>query len=344
MGLDHQKTWAGTAAAGVGAGSQERMSRRKRLPPLKALKAFEAAARLGSFARAAQELFVTQTAISHQIKLLEEYVGCLLFERRPNGLALTPQGQAIFPSISAGFEHFEAAMTLISRPAPAAAQVLVVSALPSFTQEWLMPRLVDFRARWPDIDVLIQTDYRMADLSGDGADVAIRFGRGGFGDDLQADLLSTETVTPVCSPSLLKRRVGDYRPQELASFTLLNSTVRMVHEPWMSWDLWLEEVGMEASDVATGPRFSDPLLILRAAVAGVGMVLGRSMLVQDHLQAGRLVAPFPQWVKPILSSYYVVSTTEKAKLQRVAAFRDWILQTAQREAPRTGLDEAAAAT
>ena len=101
---------------------------------------------------------------------------------------------------------------------------------------------------------------------------------------------------------------------------------------------------MAASDVATGPRFSDPLLILRAAVAGVGMVLGRSMLVHDHLQAGRLVAPFPQWVKPILSSYYVVSTTEKAKLQRVAAFRDWILETTQREAPRTGRAEAATTT
>ena len=321
MGLDNQKTGAAAKEASTSA----RVFRRKRLPPLKALKAFEAAARQGSFARAAQELFVTQTAISHQIKLLEEYLGCLLFERRPNGLALTPQGHAIYPSISAGFEHFESAMTLLPRPAQAAAQVLVVSALPSFTQEWLMPRLVDFRARWPEVDVLIQTDYHMADLSGDVADVAIRFGRGGFGDDLRADLLSTETVTPVCSPSLLKRRVGDYAPQDLASFTLLNSTVRMVHEPWMSWDLWLEEVGMDASDVVTGPRFSDPLLILRAAMAGGGMVLGRSMLVHDHLHAGRLVAPFPQWVKPILSSYYLVSTSEKAKLERVAVFREWLL-------------------
>lgn len=191
---------------------------------------------------------------------------------------------------------------------------------------------MDFRARWPEIDVLIQTDYRMADLSGEGADVAIRFGRGGFGDDLQADLLSTETVTPVCSPSLLKRQPGDYAPQDLASFTLLNSSVRMVHEPWMSWDLWLEEVGMDASDVAAGPRFSDPLLILRAAMAGGGMVLGRSMLVHDHLQSGRLVTPFPGWVKPILSSYYVVSTREKAKVERVAMFRDWVLETARREA------------
>lgn len=326
-----QKTWASPATAALAA-SNARVSRRKRLPPLKALKAFEAAARLGSFARAAQEQFVTQTAISHQIKVLEEHLGCLLFERLPNGLALTPQGQAIYPSVSAGFEHFESAMTMLPRPAQASTQVLVISALPSFTQEWLMPRLVDFRARWPAVDVLIQTDYRMADLSGDGADVAIRFGRGGFGDDLRADLLSTETVTPVCSPSLLKRRPAEYRRHELASFTLLNSTVRMVHEPWISWDLWLEELGMDARDVAAGPRFSDPLLILRTAMAGGGMVLGRSMLVRDHLQSGTLVAPFPDWVKPILSSYYVVSTSDKAKLDRVSMFREWLLETARLEA------------
>ncbi len=332
MGLGNQKSWAAPSAAPGAASASSRLTRRKRLPPLKALKAFESAARLGSFARAAQELFVTHTAVSHQIKLLEEHLGCLLFERLPNGLALTPQGHAIFPAISAGFDHFESAMTLLPRPAQPAAQVLQVSALPSFTQEWLMPRLVDFRARWPDVDVLIQTDYRMADLSSDGVDVAIRFGRGEFGADLRADLLSTETVTPVCSPTLLKRRLGDYEPRDLASFTLLNSTVRMVHEPWMSWDLWLEEVGMEARDVASGPKFSDPLLILRAAMAGGGMVLGRSMLVQDHLQAGRLVAPFPGWVKPILSSYYVVSTTEKGKLERVSVFREWLLETAGREA------------
>ncbi|MGA0572069.1 LysR substrate-binding domain-containing protein [Variovorax sp. VNK109] len=336
MSLDNQKTWPhaeGKGEARRDGAPPPRAARRKRLPPLKALKAFESAARLGSFARAAQELFVTQTAVSHQIKLLEEHLGGLLFERLPSGLALTPQGQAIYPSIAAGFEHFEAAMTLLPRPAKVAAQVLVVSALPSFSQEWLIPRLVDFRARWPDIDVLIETDYKMADLAGGTADVAIRFGRGGFGEDLRADLLSTETVTPVCSPSLLKRQPGDYEPSEVAhDFVLLNSSVRMVHEPWMSWDLWLEEVGVEPMDAATGPRFSDPLLILRTAIAGRGMALGRSMLVRDHLQSGRLVAPFPDWVKPILSSYYVVSTVEKSRLERVTVFREWLLEIAAREA------------
>ena len=308
-----------------------RALRRRRLPPLKALKAFEAAARHGNFVRAAQELYVTQTAISHQIKLLEEHLGCLLFERLPNGLALTPQGEAIFPAISAGFESLEAAMNLLPRETTASSQVLVVSALPSFSQEWLLPRLVDFRARWPEVDVLIQTDYRMADLSTENVDVAIRFGRGGFAANLRADLLAAETVTPVCSPALLKRRPGEYERHEIVDFIRLNSTVRMVHEPWMSWDLWLEEVGHDMGDEPTGPHFSDPLLILRAAIAGRGLVLGRSMLVRDHLQSQRLVAPFPNWVKPIISSYYVVSTQEKSKLQSVTKFREWILDTVRRE-------------
>lgn len=329
--LNSEKTLPGAGLRGD-ASPSARALRRKRLPPLKALKAFESAARHGSFVRAAQELFVTQTAISHQIKLLEEHLGCLLFERLPNGLTLTPQGQAIYPAISAGFESFETAMTLLPRQPPPVAHPLVVSALPSFSQEWLLPRLVDFRARWPEVDVLIQTDYRMADLSTDNVDVAIRFGRGGFGPDLRADLLSAETVTPVCSPALLERPPGGYERRELADFMRLHSSVRMVHEPWMSWDLWLEEAGHEMGDATAGPRFSDPLLILRAAIAGRGLVLGRSMLVRDHMQSHRLVAPFPDWVKPILSSYYVVSTKEKASIERVAVFREWLLETAQREA------------
>lgn len=303
---------------------------RKRLPPLKALRAFEVAARLGSFAKAAEVLCVTPAAISHQIKILEEYVGHLLFERLPNGLALTTAGKTLLPGTIAGFDSLENAASLLRRPRPQSHEVLVVSALPSFAQEWLMPRLVDFRERHPEIDVLVQTEYRMVDLEGEDVDVAIRFGRAGFDSALAADLLAQETVTPVCSPKLLDRPAGSYEPRELASFTLLNSSVRMVHEPWMSWDLWLEEAGLATEDLDTGMSFSDPLLILRSAVAGRGMVLGRSMLVQDHLQAGRLVRPFSDWVKPIQSSYFIVSTVRKASTDKVAAFREWILT----EAPR----------
>jgi LysR family transcriptional regulator, glycine cleavage system transcriptional activator len=299
----------------------------RKLPPLNALRAFESSARLGSFARAASELHVTPTAVSHQIKVLEQYLGCALFQRLPNGLKLTMRGQTLLPHVEAGFDQFEAAVRLVQdkRSTP---DVLVISALPSFTQEWLLPRLVDFRQRWPNIDVLLQTEYRMVDLEKENVDVAIRFGRGDFGRDLQVDLLAHETVTPVCSPSLL----GDRRSPdkcELSSFVLLNSSVRMVHEPWMSWDPWLKEVGLTSRKVAGAPHFSDPLLILRSAAAGAGLALGRSMLIQDHLAAGRLVRPFANWVKPILSSYYLVSTKEKAKFHKVTAFREWILDIAR---------------
>jgi len=309
------------------------MVKRKRLPPLKALKVFEVSARLGSFARAAQELCVTQTAVSHQVKMLEEFVGGLLFERVSSGLVLTPLGQTIRPGIVAGFESFEAALALLPRPQPRSAQTLIISALPSFTQEWLMPRLDEFRAERPDIDVMVQTDYKMVDLADSDVDLAIRFSRAGFGRDLKADLLSTEQVFPVCSPAILEQAPGSYSREDIRRFTLLNSSVRMVHEPWMSWDLWLEEAGFTHTDVTNGPCFSDPLLILRAAVAGRGLVLGRSMLVRDHLRAGRLVAPFSGWAKPILSSYFVVSTAAKAKQEKVVALRNWLLERAQQEAP-----------
>lgn len=299
----------------------------RKLPSLNALRAFESSARLGSFARAASELHVTPTAISHQIKVLEQYLCCPLFKRLPNGLKLTTRGQALLPHVQAGFDEFETAIRLI-KGEQSTPDVLVISALPSFTQEWLLPRLVDFRQRWPHIDVLLQTEYRMVDLTAESVDVAIRFGRGDFGRDLQIDLLAHESVTPVCSPTLLADK-PTLNKREIGTFTLLNSSVRMVHEPWMSWEPWLKEIGLGARNLASEPHFSDPLLILRSAAAGAGFALGRSMLIQDHLAAGRLVRPFPDWVKPILSSYYVVSTKEKAKQHKVAVFRDWLLGIAR---------------
>ncbi|MDO8300893.1 LysR substrate-binding domain-containing protein [Lacisediminimonas sp.] len=303
--------------------------KRRPLPPLKALSVFEVAAKCGSFVKAAEALFVTPAAVSHQIKTLEEFCGHLLFERLPNGLALTRHGMALLPGITAGMDNFESALALVNKPVAGGGEVLVVSALPSFAQEWLIPRLVDFRTRYPDIDVLIQTEYRMADLANEELDVAIRFARAGFDPSLRADLLARETVTPVCSPSLMNTMAGTTDRRELRQFTLLNSSVRMVHEPWMSWDLWLEEANLKSGDFINGPRFSDPLLILRAAMAGKGMVLGRSMLIHDHLAQGRLVAPFRDWIKPILSSYFLVTTLEKEKLEKVRAFREWILECAQ---------------
>jgi LysR family transcriptional regulator, glycine cleavage system transcriptional activator len=308
---------------------------RRKLPPLNALKAFEAAARAGSFVKAAQELFVTQTAVSHQVKILEQYFDCALFQRLPNGLTLTPEAKAILPSVAEAFEKLEEIARLLPKGHGPVPDVLKISALPSFTQEWLLPRLVEFRAAWPDIDVLVQTEYRMVDLAGEDTDIAIRFGRGEFEGDLIVDLLATETVTPVCAPSLMMPAPWRERARDdLARHTLLNSSVRMVHEPWMAWDPWLAEVGMRGARKEIGPKFSDPLLILRAACAGTGLALGRSMLIRDHLAAGRLIRPYVDWFKPILSSYFVVTTKEKAKRDKVAIFRDWILA-------RAGVDSAA---
>lgn len=305
---------------------------RRKLPPLNALKAFETAARAGSFAKAAQELLVTQTAVSHQVKTLEQFLDCTLFQRLPNGLVLTPEAKAILPLVSQGFDLFEDAVRLLPKGKQVEADILVISALPSFTQEWLLPRLVRFRAKHPDIDVLVQTEYRMVDLGADTVDIAVRFGRGDFGPDLEVELLANESVTPVCSPALLPAG-PEHRLErrELENFTLLNSSVRMVHEPWMAWAPWLEEAQIRPKRGAQGPKYSDPLLILRAACAGGGMALGRSMLVQDHIATGRLVRPFADWEKPILSSYFVVSSRKKSKLDKVRIFREWVVEMARLE-------------
>lgn len=306
---------------------------RRKLPPLNALKAFESAARACSFAKASQELSVTQTAVSHQVKILEQYLDCTLFQRLPNGLALTPEAKAILPLISEGLDRFEDAVRLLPKGRAPTADVLTISALPSFTQEWLLPRLVDFRRRWPDIDVMVQTEYRMVDLAKEEVDVAIRFGRGDFGDDLQAELLAKETVTPVCAPSLMTPTPSRERiATDLVTLTLLNSSVRMVHEPWMSWDPWLSEAGIGAARSAIGPRFSDPLLILRTACAGGGIALGRSMLIQEHIAQGRLIRPYVGWEKPILSSYFLVISKDRVKQAKVRVFRDWILAAARNDA------------
>jgi len=305
---------------------------RRKLPPLNALKAFETAARVGSFAKAAQELLVTQTAVSHQVKILEQFLDCILFQRLPNGLVLTPEAKAILPLVSQGFDLFEEAVRLLPKGKLPENDILVISALPSFTQEWLLPRLVQFRAAYPEIDVLVQTDYRMVDLESDTVDIAIRFGRGDFGEDLDVGLLANETVTPVCSPALLQQKDGKpLQRQDIAKYTLLHSSVRMVHEPWISWAPWLEEINMKPKTSAQGPKYSDPLLILIAACASGGIALGRSMLIQDHLIAGRLIRPIPDWEKPILSSYYVVSSKKKSKLEKVSIFKNWVLEVARSE-------------
>jgi len=293
----------------------------KRLPPLNALRVFDAAARHLSFTRAADELFVTQAAVSHQIKSLEDFLGLKLFRRRNRSLLLTEEGQSYFQDIKEIFSQLtEATRKLQARSAKGA---LTVSLLPSFAIQWLVPRLVRFSERHPEIDVRIKAvDMDEGSLSDD-VDVAIYYGRGHW-PGLRSYKLHTEYLMPVCSPLLLASGRPLRTPQDLAWHTLLHDGSRR------DWHNWLKLVGVELPNVNRGPIFSHSSMVIQAAVHGQGVALGHSVLSQPEIEAGRLVCPFEQ-VLVSNNAYYLVCQESQAELGKITAFRDWMLELVEQE-------------
>ena len=293
----------------------------RRLPPLNALKAFEAAARHLSFTRAAEELFVTQAAVSHQIKALEEFLGIKLFRRRNRALLLTEEGQSYFLDIKDIFSAIvDATDKLVARSAKGS---LTVTLQPSFAIQWLVPRLVRFSERHPEIDVRIKAvDMDEGSLSDD-VDVAIYYGRGHW-PGLRSYKLHTEYLMPVCSPLLLASGRPLRTPQDLAWHTLLHDGSRR------DWHNWLKLVGVELPNVNQGPIFSHSSMVIQAAVHGQGVALGHSVLSQPEIEAGRLVCPFEQ-VLVSNNAYYLVCQESQAELGKITAFRDWMLELVEQE-------------
>ncbi len=289
----------------------------RRLPPLNALRAFEAAARHLSFTRAAEELHVTQTAISHQIRALEEHLGIRLFRRLPRGLVLTSEAQLFLPPVRAAFEQIAAATRRIAREE--AGGVLTVSALPSFAAKWLVPRIGRFRTAHPEIDLRISATLELADFARDDVDVAIRCGRGDY-PGLRVDRLFGETLSPVCSPALLERPPGLAAPRDLRHHTLLHD-----NDDLDGWRVWLELAGVEGIDPTRGLSFGDASMMLQAAIDGQGVALGRSALAAADIAAGRLVRPF-ELSRPFRFAYWLVCPQTSAERPKVAAFRGWLLE------------------
>ncbi len=285
-----------------------------RLPTLNALRAFEAAGRHLSFTRAAEELHVTQAAISHQIKSLEEQLGIRMFRRGPRGLLLTDAGQSYLPEVREAFQRLNAATDRLLEDDARGA--ITVSVLPSFAARWLVPRLTRFREAHPDIEVRVSADDRLADFDRDDVDVAIRYGRGDY-PGLQADRFLTEELFPVCSPELLTRTALE-RPEDLCSHTLLHDDMRM------DWSMWLLAAGVEGVDPRRGPSFNDSSMVLQAAVDGQGVALGRSALALDDLAAGRLVRPF-EFSLPAEYAYYILCPERTANRPNIKTFREWLL-------------------
>jgi LysR family glycine cleavage system transcriptional activator len=295
----------------------------RRLPPLNGLRAFEAAARHLSFTRAADELNVTQTAISHQIRGLEERLGVRLFRRLPRGLVLTEEAQLYLPPVRDAFDQIAAATERLNKEQTGGA--LTVSMLPSFAARWMVPRLGRFRAAHPDIDLRITASMELVDFARDDVDVAIRRGGGNY-PGLWVLRLFGESVYPVCAPALRDGPHGLRRPEDLRHHTLLHD------DDTSGWRLWLETIGVEGVDANRGPVFSDSGMLLQATVDGHGVALGRSVLVSADLAAERLVRPFEEISMPFQFAYYFVCPHTHADRPKVVALRDWLLEEAAGEA------------
>ena len=293
----------------------------RRLPSLNGLKAFEAAARHLSFTRAAAELNVTQAAISHQVKALEERLGLALFRRLNRALLLTDEGQALLPPVSEALDRMALAVDGLARREETG--TLTVSTLDSFAAGWLVRRLGRFRALYPDIEIRIATSNHLVDFARDDVDISVRYGRGEW-PGLDSVRLMTEEVFPVCSPALLADGPSLGKPSDLRFHTLL-------HEEMLEdWRMWLLAADVGDVDPTRGPWYTQANLVIQAAMAGEGVALGRSVLVADELAAGRLVKPFDVSL-PAEYAYYVVYPQVAAGRPKVRAFRDWLLEEAAAE-------------
>ena len=287
------------------------------LPSLNGLRAFEAAARHLSFTRAAEELNVTQTAISHQIRRLEDQLGVRLFDRGNRALALTREAQGYLPSVRAAFDDLRQATARLRRTERD--DVLTVSTTASLAAKWLVTRAAAFQQAHPGIEVRITTSTQLVDFHRDEVDMAVRYGRGNW-PGLRARWLMAEVIFPVCSPALLHGPTPLRRPEDLAHHTLLHTTA------WREdWQLWLTAAGLPVSLASRpGMTFDQSFMAIQAAMEGLGVALGRTRFVEADIAASRLVVPFDV-VLPANAGFYVVAPEETADVPKIAAFRDWLV-------------------
>ncbi len=278
-----------------------------RLPSLNGLRAFEAAARHLSFTVAASELNVTQTAISHQIRRLEEELGIRLFIRQNRALALTPEA---FNDLRLATER------LLRREND---HVLTISTLASLAAKWLLPRLSAFQEAHPGIDVRITTSTGLVDFKNGDVDAAIRYGRGHW-PGLRADWLMADELFPVCSPALLAGKKPLRRPEDLADHVLLHSSAANDDD----WRLWLTAAGLPTNlSKQPGITFDLVFMTVQAAIDGIGVAMGRTSYVEADIAKGRLVVPF-KITLPADAGFYLVSPEAKADTAKLSAFRQWL--------------------
>ncbi|MEZ5932550.1 MAG: transcriptional regulator GcvA [Alphaproteobacteria bacterium] len=300
------------------------MATLSRLPPLNAMRSFEAAARHLSFTRAADELFVTQAAVSHQIKALEQDLGVSLFRRLNRALALTDEGQALLPYVRSAFEQLTAGVRELEQFCSGGS--LTLSTTPSFASHWLVGRLGRLHVTHPEIELRLNATERLVDFMREDIDCGVRHGDGAW-PGLRADRLFQATLTAVCSPAFLAGAKPLEQPADLAHHTLLHA----LDSP-DEWRLWLRAAGVEGIDAGRGPRFDNSELTLKAAASGLGVAIARVELIQDDLANGQLVEPFSLLLDS-QCAYYFVAPEATADQPKIATLREWLLEEAAAARP-----------
>jgi LysR family transcriptional regulator, glycine cleavage system transcriptional activator len=298
----------------------------RRIPPLPAIRAFESAARRGSFKSAAEELCVDASAISHQVRLLEDLLDVRLFRRSPGQVVLTADGKRYFAALRPLLDEMDRATRAVSRRADGAH--LAVQTTPAFAARWLMPRLGRFRGSHAGITLELSTGLPPTDLRRDRVDLVVQWGDEPVAG-LRVEPFMASTRIPVCSPAFLVARPGLKRPADLRGDMLLRD---VVNEGWEEWFARAACVGITAS----GPRFAHCELSMRAAEAGLGVDLGYCALIGPDLEAGRLVALF-DIESPAQVIYSLAWREEDRDRRAVIAFRDWLFREILAEPPRAGL-------
>lgn len=297
------------------------MSERRPTPPLVALRAFDAAARHGSFREAAEELGVTPGAVSRHVKALEMRLGLRLFDRFNRSVRLTADGVRLAQGVADAFERLESALDAVR---PGRSRQLRISALPSLASKWLSPRLHRFSEENPDLDLIVFAEDRLADLSHGEADVALRYGEGPYPGQTARRLLD-ERLIPVCAPSFAAARQLN-RPADLLDVVLIHETWHdMPYADRLGWRAWFESAGVDDPRVhhLRGPHFSHSHLALEAALSGRGVALTSAPLAADDLREGRLIQPVDHALTNNLA-YWAVVLPERADEPKLRRFLNWI--------------------
>ncbi len=293
----------------------------RRLPPLKTLRVFEACARNGSFAAAAEELFVTASAISHQIKTLEEYLGVSLFSRLRRKVELTPSGEQYLISVRHALDELEMATQRLT--ASHETNIVRISVAPNFLTRWMMPRMAHFQTLYPDVELQINASMGLIDFNRSSTDMAVYYGSGEW-DDIEVHFLREVMLMPVCSPRLLEAGPPLEKPEDLRYHTLISVSKRQ----W-EWENWLQQAGVEFITPKGNLQLSSGQLATAAAQEGLGIALADSTLTSREIKTGQLVAPFDIKLDTH-KAFYLVYQKHRPLTTGMKAFKEWLMDEMQR--------------